>query len=79
MAVPKKKVTRSERDKCFGAYQTKKRAKISGLVKLVECPQCKNKKLAHHICPTCGTYQGRQILKVGHKEAPKKIIKKIKA
>jgi large subunit ribosomal protein L32 len=33
------------------------------------CPQCHNPKLAHHACPTCGTYNGREVIKI---EARKK-------
>jgi large subunit ribosomal protein L32 len=33
------------------------------------CSQCHNAKLAHHACPTCGYYNGREAVKV---EAPKK-------
>jgi large subunit ribosomal protein L32 len=29
---------------------------------LVDCPQCHNPRPAHQVCPTCGTYQGRQVL-----------------
>ena len=31
------------------------------LPQLVACPQCKKPRLAHHACPNCGTYRGRQI------------------
>jgi large subunit ribosomal protein L32 len=30
----------------------------------IECPQCHNPKLPHHACPTCGTYNGREVIKV---------------
>jgi large subunit ribosomal protein L32 len=33
------------------------------------CPQCHNLKLAHHACPTCGYYNGREAVKI---ETPKK-------
>ncbi len=33
------------------------------------CPQCHSVKLAHHVCPTCGNYNGREEIKV---KAPKK-------
>ena len=33
------------------------------------CPQCHSPKLAHHVCPTCGYYNGREEVKV---ESPKK-------
>jgi large subunit ribosomal protein L32 len=31
------------------------------LPQLVICPHCKKPRLAHHACPNCGTYRGRQI------------------
>ena len=36
---------------------------------LAPCPQCHSPKLAHHVCPTCGTYRGREVLRM---EEPKK-------
>ncbi len=55
--VPKKKTSKSKRDM---------RRSHHALVapNLVECPQCHNKKLQHHICPSCGYYDGRQVLSV---------------
>jgi large subunit ribosomal protein L32 len=29
---------------------------------LVSCPQCHDPKLPHVACPTCGTYNRRQVL-----------------
>ncbi|MCS7234525.1 MAG: 50S ribosomal protein L32 [Armatimonadota bacterium] len=29
---------------------------------LVPCPKCKTLRPAHHLCPNCGTYGGRQVL-----------------
>lgn len=31
---------------------------------LIDCPQCHTPKLPHHACPTCGTYNGREVLKI---------------
>ena len=28
------------------------------------CPQCHSPKLPHHACPTCGTYNGLEIINV---------------
>lgn len=30
----------------------------------VTCPQCGAPKLPHRVCPTCGTYKGRQVIAV---------------
>jgi large subunit ribosomal protein L32 len=29
-----------------------------------ECPQCHAPKLSHRVCPNCGMYDGRQVVKV---------------
>lgn len=26
------------------------------------CPQCQQPKLPHRVCPTCGTYKGREVV-----------------
>jgi len=31
---------------------------------MVSCPQCKQKKLPHRVCPVCGYYKGREVLKI---------------
>ena len=33
------------------------------------CPQCHGIKLSHHVCPTCGSYAGREVIEM---ESPKK-------
>jgi large subunit ribosomal protein L32 len=35
---------------------------------LVECPQCHSKIMSHRACPTCGTYQGRQVVEIKTKK-----------
>ncbi|HEX5417617.1 MAG TPA: 50S ribosomal protein L32 [Chloroflexota bacterium] len=32
-------------------------------IQTVECPQCHQPRLPHTVCPNCGTYRGRQIIK----------------
>lgn len=31
---------------------------------IVECPQCHQMKLAHHVCKNCGYYNGVQVVKM---------------
>ena len=57
MAVPKKKTSKTRRDKRRATHQ------IEG-VSASHCPQCHAPRLPHHVCPSCGTYRGRQIITV---------------
>ncbi len=66
MPEPKQKLSRSRSRKRKGVQASK-------TPPLVECPKCKSKALAHHVCPVCGTYKGRQIL-----EVKTKITKRVK-
>ena len=34
------------------------------------CPQCHSPKKPHHACPTCGTYNGREVVKMEGKTKP---------
>ncbi len=47
------------------ARQGERRSHL-GVVKppLEECPQCHNAKLAHHVCLTCGSYAGREVIEI---------------
>ena len=59
MAVPKKKKSKSKtRSHRAGAW------KLHAPARSV-CPRCAAAKLPHTVCPSCGTYKKRQILKVG--------------
>jgi large subunit ribosomal protein L32 len=54
MAVPKRKTSKSRRDKRRATHA------ISA-PKVHVCPQCGRPKRPHHACPTCGTYKGREV------------------
>jgi large subunit ribosomal protein L32 len=34
------------------------------MVQPIECPHCHQARLPHHICSSCGYYNGRQIISV---------------
>lgn len=57
MAVPKKKVTRSRRDKRRSHHSLVR-------VNVIECPNCGELKRSHHVCAACGHYQGREVISV---------------
>jgi large subunit ribosomal protein L32 len=54
MAVPKKKTSPS-RQKMRRAHHALKP------VATIECSNCGDRKLPHHLCPSCGYYKGRQV------------------
>lgn len=54
MAVPKRKTSRSRRDKRRANHG------IAG-PRLQICPTCRQPKRPHRVCPNCKTYKGREI------------------
>ena len=57
MAVPKKKVSKSQRDQ-----RRSHDALTPGAH--TECPNCGELKQPHHICGACGYYEGREVISV---------------
>jgi large subunit ribosomal protein L32 len=53
MAVPKRRQSTTRRDK-------RRSHDAITLPNTVLCPQCGEPKLPHRVCPSCGTYKGRQ-------------------
>ncbi len=58
MAVPKSKVSKQRRDKRRSAHW-----KLS-MPGMVSCPKCGALRLTHRICRECGSYDGREVVKV---------------
>ena len=38
----------------------------------IECSRCHTLKLSHTVCPTCGTYDGREVIEIKAKEKKRK-------
>jgi large subunit ribosomal protein L32 len=55
MAVPKKKISSSRRNMRRSHHALK-------ATKHVECPNCGEVKLPHHVCSACGYYDGREVV-----------------
>ena len=53
-ALPKQRVSRARQGERRSHHHLK-------LPQLVACPQCHRPRLAHHACPNCGMYRGRQV------------------
>lgn len=59
MAVPKRKVSKSRRDK--------RRANWKLLIPgMVECPKCHAMKRPHRVCGECGYYKGKEVIAVSN-------------
>ena len=47
------------------ARQGKRRGHLGLALPSVEyCPQCHSPKRPHHVCPTCGSYAGREAVEI---------------
>ncbi len=55
MALPKKKISKSRRDKRRSHHALTP-------VGSIECANCGERKLPHHVCKACGHYDGREIV-----------------
>lgn len=55
MGVPKKKVSRSQRN------HRRAHEKLS-LINVTKCSHCGDPALSHRPCPSCGHYKGRQVM-----------------
>ena len=55
MAVPKRRTSRSKRDK-------RRSHDAIGTAPRSSCPQCGAAKLPHRVCASCGTYRGREVI-----------------
>ncbi len=58
MAVPKRRMSRSN-------TRSRRSQWKAAPVAYATCGRCKQAKLPHVACPTCGTYNDRQVLEVG--------------
>jgi len=58
MGVPKRKISKSRRDKRRANWKLT-------MPGLIECPQCHEPKLPHRVCRSCGFYKNKTVLEVG--------------
>jgi len=56
-ALPKRKISKSRKGE--------RRSHLArAVLALAHCPQCHSLKPSHRACPVCGTYAGREVLKL---------------
>ena len=61
MALPKRKHSKSRRDKSRTHWKLV-------LPNLTTCPQCGKSAIPHRVCAACGYYRGRQVLVIRGKK-----------
>jgi large subunit ribosomal protein L32 len=61
MPVPKRKTSRSRRDRRRAHDAIK-------VPNLVPCPSCHEMRLPHTVCPSCGNYGGQEVVKIKEKK-----------
>jgi len=59
----KKSSSRTKRGRSHQALTVKK---------LTKCPKCSKPKMPHQVCPSCGSYQGKEIIKLKIKKKKEK-------
>ncbi|MGI6114419.1 MAG: 50S ribosomal protein L32 [Mahellales bacterium] len=57
MAVPKRRTSKSRRDKRRANWKL-------AAPGIVECPQCHEPKLSHRVCKKCGYYDNKKVINV---------------
>jgi large subunit ribosomal protein L32 len=56
VALPKTRISKARRDK--------RRSHLALTAPtLVPCPQCHKLRRPHHVCPNCGFFDGREVIK----------------
>jgi large subunit ribosomal protein L32 len=58
MAVPKRKLSKSRKRLRRGHHSAKG-------MPTQACPKCGAPRLSHRVCPTCGFYRGKKVMKSG--------------
>ncbi|MCD6452857.1 MAG: 50S ribosomal protein L32 [Dehalococcoidales bacterium] len=57
-ALPKRKYAKARQGRRRGHL------KVASLPHIELCSQCHSPKLPHRVCPTCGTYAGREVIEI---------------
>lgn len=55
-AVPKTRISKGRKNR----RRTHQKLKVTGLV---ECEYCGHKKKQHRVCPNCGKYKAKEVIK----------------
>lgn len=57
MAVPKRKMSKARHNSRHATWKLE-------TPNLTACPQCHELKMPHRVCPSCGFYRSKEVIKV---------------
>lgn len=60
-ALPKQRISRAHQG-------NRRRHHFIAAPQLVPCKSCGEMKKAHHVCPSCGQYRGRQVIQIEERQ-----------
>ncbi len=60
-ALPKQRISRARQG-------NRRRHHFIAAPQLVPCTNCRSMKQAHHVCPSCGQYRGRQVIDIEQRQ-----------
>ena len=60
--LPKQKLSKGRRDRRRSHLALKE-------MNLVQCSQCSELRRPHQVCPSCGSYQGAQVVEIKEKSS----------
>ncbi len=72
MAVPARRISKTRKR----LRRTHFKLSVTGLV---TCPNCGSMIRSHHVCPKCGFYGGKQVMKNGKLYTPEQAIEEANA
>jgi len=72
--VPKRKQSKSRSARRYKTFANGARVKLAESTPLVACSTCGAKKRNHHVCLSCGKYNGKKVISM-EKKVSKKITK----
>ncbi|MBA2755134.1 MAG: 50S ribosomal protein L32 [Chloroflexota bacterium] len=56
-ALPKQRISRHRQG-------NRRRYHFLKIPQLIACPNCGEPRRSHHVCPSCGVYNGRQVIEI---------------
>lgn len=61
---PKKKISKTQSHKRHSTWKTINLKRLSKKYQTAKCPNCGANRLNHRVCPSCGYYNGKQVLTI---------------